>query len=43
MVLSGSTSCYDYWEKMGKNYDNTENSHLIVCDTYIEITCQTQH
>lgn len=26
MVLSGSTSCYNYWQNTGKNYGDTENS-----------------
>lgn len=31
MVLSGSTTCYDYWQNIGKNYDNAENSEFFNC------------
>lgn len=30
MVLSGSTSCYNYWQNIGKNYGNTHNSEFYV-------------
>lgn len=30
MVLSGSTSCYNYWQNIGNNYGNTHNSEFYV-------------